>query len=266
MRWRHDLIPGLAASALFHAAACAALIMETAPPSTTGVLAIAVTLVIEPAKGTAPDPEELATTMSDGIPAISPEPLLEPVPSAVHTAPAVITPSAQFITVQQAQQRHRRPTPRSDAVVAVTLAPPTRDPPPSSMAEATTRADDSVITPPIRDNGPERSGYAAATPSSSTASPVSTAYLAAIMTWLERHKEYPDEARSRHEEGTVLIAFVIDRDGQVLSFNIRRSSGSFVLDKAAEDLIHRADPLPPPPATYPGPRLQMVLPLTFALQ
>jgi protein TonB len=121
---------------------------------------------------------------------------------------------------------------------------------------------------PSQANGSGPSGSGGGTTPAAATSPsyLSPAYLATVVSWLEQHKEYPDAARSRHDEGTVQIAFTIDRDGHVLSFEIRHSSGNAMLDQAAKDMIRRADPLPPPPASYLGPRLEMVLPLTFALR
>jgi protein TonB len=91
-------------------------------------------------------------------------------------------------------------------------------------------------------------------------------YLAEIMASLARHKRYPEVARRQEEQGTVLIAFAVDRAGRLLSFDIRKGSGNAALDRAAEEMVRRADPLPPAPASYAGTRLDLVLPVTFSLQ
>ena len=64
----------------------------------------------------------------------------------------------------------------------------------------------------------------------------------------------------------MLIAFALDRAGHVLSCDIRKGSGNVALDRAAEKMIHDADPLPPAPPSYPGTRVEMVLPVTFNLE
>jgi protein TonB len=90
-------------------------------------------------------------------------------------------------------------------------------------------------------------------------------YLGLLQAWLERHKEYPRLARRRGMEGEVLLRFVMDRSGQVLEFAIERSSGHALLDREAEHMIERAQPLPAMPADLAGDRLQLVVPLLFRL-
>jgi periplasmic protein TonB len=68
-----------------------------------------------------------------------------------------------------------------------------------------------------------------------------------VNTRLNQFKRYPSQARSRGQEGTVTVAFVLDTDGHVVSSKIVRSSGSAILDKETLDLIARAQPYPVPP-------------------
>lgn len=265
MHWHKDLTPGLAASALFHAAALAALITGTPPPPTAARAAITVTLVVEPAGRIAPRSAEPVAAMSlEAAPAISPAPMLEP--PAPQAAAVVAALSLPTIAMQKIKRYHRHPPSPSDTTATATLDQPASAAP--AAAEVMGQPNGSPAASPNPGDGSMPSGGATATAAIAAASTSlpSADYLAAVMTWLDRHKEYPKEARSRRDQGTVLIAFVIDRGGHVLSFDIGHSSGSSMLDRAAEDMLRRADPLPAPPATYPGPRLRMVLPVTFALQ
>jgi protein TonB len=112
---------------------------------------------------------------------------------------------------------------------------------------------------------------AMAAPAAFAASPepsrsIDPAYLAQIMASLARHKRYPDLARQRQEQGSVMIAFAIDRAGHVVSIDIRHGSGSAVLDSAAEAMVRDSDPLPPLPASYASARLDMTFPVAFTLQ
>ena len=88
-------------------------------------------------------------------------------------------------------------------------------------------------------------------------------YFSKVSAWLERFKQYPDEEGQKREAGTVLISFIINSQGKVLSFQIRRSSGSSILDNAAKSLIERANPLPPPPTSWHRNSLKMLLPITY---
>jgi protein TonB len=91
-------------------------------------------------------------------------------------------------------------------------------------------------------------------------------YLDQLRAWLERHKEYPRSARLRQQEGTVRLRFAMDGTGAVLSYKIVESSGISVLDRAVEEMVARAQPLP----ARPGPRaegpFEIVIPVRFVLR
>ncbi|HYG90014.1 MAG TPA: TonB family protein [Azospirillum sp.] len=91
-------------------------------------------------------------------------------------------------------------------------------------------------------------------------------YLALIQARLARYKVYPRAAQLAREQGTVLLHFVVARDGAVLSWRIERSSGYATLDRQVESMIERAAPLPPLPDSLSGDRLDIVLPVQFALR
>src|SRR5262245_15489939 len=56
---------------------------------------------------------------------------------------------------------------------------------------------------------------------------------------LERSKDYPAAALERGEEGTVQLAFTLDRQGRVTNSHIARSSGSKALDDDALEMLSR---------------------------
>ena len=91
-------------------------------------------------------------------------------------------------------------------------------------------------------------------------------YLLRLQSWLERHKDYPRQARRRRLQGTVLLFFVMSREGKVLHHEIRRSSGYKMLDREAQAMIERAQPLPPLPVSVSGAQLELLLPVRFALR
>ncbi|WP_185266863.1 energy transducer TonB family protein [Halopseudomonas xiamenensis] len=77
---------------------------------------------------------------------------------------------------------------------------------------------------------------------------------------LERHKRSPRETRRK---GVSLVSIVIDRQGQVLSVNLKQGSGVNLFDREALATIRRADPLPPLPAEMRGETLALTLPVQF---
>jgi protein TonB len=58
----------------------------------------------------------------------------------------------------------------------------------------------------------------------------------------------------------------MDRQGHVLSAQIAKSSGYESLDDETLALVHRAEPLPPPPAEVPGETLSLTVPVQFFLK
>lgn len=83
---------------------------------------------------------------------------------------------------------------------------------------------------------------------------------------LNRHKRYPDEARSRRAQGAVIVAFSLDRSGQVVDSHVTKSSGSSALDDEAVAVLRRASPLPAPPDQIAGSTLDLVLPIQFRIK
>jgi periplasmic protein TonB len=232
-------------------------------------------------RGEVPTPGPIAVELvvePSGSPLATP-----PAPAAAHPTPAP-TP----IPPADVTHETKRPAPTSPATIVMRKLKPKPRTPESTIAADTPATEPPPAPTPTPTRAPDASGDAGAeTPRvAAAAAPAPDAaggaqgptrteesdsarradYLAAVLAWLERHKEYPEDARRDREEGTALIAFTIDRGGNVLSFDIRRSAGNDALDRAAKEMVRRSNPLPAVPPTYPGARIEMVLPVTFALQ
>lgn len=87
-----------------------------------------------------------------------------------------------------------------------------------------------------------------------------------IAVLLERNKRYPATARARREEGTTRVAFVLDRQGRLVSSRIEQSSGIAALDQEALDLLRRAQPFPALPAEVTDTQISLTVPIKFALR
>lgn len=83
---------------------------------------------------------------------------------------------------------------------------------------------------------------------------------------LQRHKRYPAGAQSRREEGTVSLAFTLDRHGRVVVSRISHSSGYMDLDQETLALVQRAQPFPDPPPDIAGQHFSFVVPLRYNLR
>ena len=139
----------------------------------------------------------------------------------------------------------------------------------------------SVITAPV----PMFNVAAPADPAVAPPPPVPTASVAApppsigrltpsnaAVTWqglllarLQQAKRYPLPAQARRQQGVALLHFTMDRDGNVLTAEIRKSSGYDLLDQESLDLVRRAQPLPRPPADVTGDPIDLVVPVEFHL-
>ncbi|MFZ3035035.1 MAG: TonB family protein [Parvibaculum sp.] len=88
-------------------------------------------------------------------------------------------------------------------------------------------------------------------------------YLSVLFEHLERYKRYPRVFGARRVDLVALVHVKFDRAGQILSLAIERSSGSATYDKAALSTFHRAEPLPPFPASMTQATLSLDVPVRF---
>lgn len=88
-------------------------------------------------------------------------------------------------------------------------------------------------------------------------------YVAAVHNYLVPFRNYPIEAQVRHLQGVVIIHFVSDRAGNLISFEVAKSSGYQILDDAALAMMRRARKIPPVPADLNVPGLNSNIPITF---
>lgn len=83
---------------------------------------------------------------------------------------------------------------------------------------------------------------------------------------LQQAKRYPSAARSRGEQGVVVLAFSIDRDGHVTSRHIAKGSGYAALDDEAMALVERAQPMPAFPPSMTEAAISLTVPIRFSLR
>jgi periplasmic protein TonB len=85
-----------------------------------------------------------------------------------------------------------------------------------------------------------------------------------LMAHLDRHKRYPSDRVAKGAE--ILVGFVLDRMGHVLSASIVKGSGDAAFDEAALSMIHRSDPVPQPPPLVADEGLNFTLPVIFKVK
>lgn len=91
------------------------------------------------------------------------------------------------------------------------------------------------------------------------------AYRAALRRAIEAYKFYPRRERQLRREGSVLISFTIDRQGNISGVDIARSSGSRGIDNAAVQALVRLGRFEPIPPEIMRERWEMEIPLEYSI-
>jgi protein TonB len=161
---------------------------------------------------------------------------------------------ADIIPVKQKPQEIKIALPKFTAAPRITVPPPAfeiaRPAPPVMTAAPPLAAPVAVAAPPI--SAPPHGNESRAT------------YLGLLLARLNRFKHYPPEAKAAHIEGVVMLHFVLNHDGRLITAEIAKSSGRPALDREALALMARAQPLPAMPVEM-GDKLDAVVPIEFSL-
>jgi periplasmic protein TonB len=122
-------------------------------------------------------------------------------------------------------------------------------------------AAEATATPTLQ-NAPEAPRSVAPSPGTGeSAQRVRATWQKELAAHFNKFKRYPgDRAMQRAE---VVISFVLDRIGHVLSKRIVKGSGDASFDAAALDMLQRADPVPPPPPLVADEGLTFSMPVIF---
>jgi protein TonB len=80
----------------------------------------------------------------------------------------------------------------------------------------------------------------------------------------DRHKRYP--ADRAHKAAEIVVSFVLDRTGHILSSAVLRGSGDASFDQAALAMLQRSDPVPAPPPLVADEGLSFTLPVVFRVK
>ncbi len=167
------------------------------------------------------------------------------------------------------------PPPPEPPPVPEAQPPPPEPPPPVVEAPPPPRPQPKPVVKPPRRPPPQPAPLQtamvpppAAPPSSPLPAPaaplVSAGYRAALSSWLESHKHYPDSARERGEEGRAVLRFRVDRSGRLLSYAVVQSTGHPDLDAALDQMMRGAS-LPPFPTDMTASEVEVSVAIRFAL-
>lgn len=99
-----------------------------------------------------------------------------------------------------------------------------------------------------------------------TAAGARTSWYAQVVSHLAQHKHYPMRARRMRHEAVVTLSFVVTRDGSVRQAEITGPSKHRALNKAVQDMLERAKPLPVFPEDLPEEEISLSIPVAFKLR
>jgi protein TonB len=156
----------------------------------------------------------------------------------------------QKVQEQKLKEEPKRETPVQDSPVAQEVKPlttqeaGTREIPKEEKRVISGEAHRQVEAPRERVESPQQ--VQEKKPASSPPADQMSRYFALVKGIIESKKRYPEEAKRRGEEGTVVVSFTIDESGNPVNVKLASSSGSPSIDNETLRLI-RSLKFPPPP-------------------
>ena len=103
--------------------------------------------------------------------------------------------------------------------------------------------------------------------STATTAEIKSRYEQTISLWIAKFKVYPEEARAAGMQGNTAVRIRIDRRGNIRYSALEQSTGYPDLDRAALDMVRRANPVPAVPNDYPqGEMFEFLIPVNFQMQ
>jgi protein TonB len=220
----------------------------------------------EPTEAPQPEKQEVATAPVEPQP---PEPTPEPAPQA---EPRETPPPEQQVAALPTEPEPPKPEPPKPEQQVVPVQPPRERPPetakpdkpdpkpvrtqepqpkeravkPKQERNAKTKQDRAQRTASLDPNatGPRANASSGVGVGSSQAL---SNYNGLVSAHLRRYQRYPDDARSRGEQGVASVSFGLDGGGRVTSVAVVRRTGFASLDQEVQSMVRRASPFPAPP-------------------
>lgn len=176
-------------------------------------------------------------------------PQLKTVPEIVPPKEAVVVAAAEPSKPKPAEE----PEPLPEPVMEPTLPPKTED---TTSAKTEAQASSKAMIRATGSAQQMRSGGRKGNAKS---------YFAELMHWLNQHKDYPATLKKQKQQGVVVLTFSIDKNGEVLTAKVAKSSGYPSLDQAALNMLAQANPVPPIPDFMKRDRMSLSIPIEYSL-
>lgn len=224
--------------------------MPVLPAAAPQVVEVTLIAAPETPEALPPGPKQVEAAPSE------PEPLVEPVPEP-EPPPPVPKVKAEVALPEKPEPPREKPEPEPEKK----QTQPQRKVSPQSSEQAAPRTTAPAAVPDAQP-GEVAGAPSVGAPSQSEIN-ARQRWQSLLQAHLDRRKRYPRQARMRQQQGVPWVSFTMNRQGKVLSVSLSRSSGVEALDKETLALVHRAEPLPVPPAEVKGERLSLTVPVEF---
>ncbi|OJY03695.1 MAG: energy transducer TonB [Rhizobiales bacterium 63-22] len=224
----------------------------------------------EPEKTKQPDPQP---QQAETPPEPAPQPDPKPVQQAEEIVPDVAPAPNPEVVAQKPEEKPQekiepKPDPKPEPKKVEKPKPKPKKPKPEKPRKPKPRkaepapASSRASAPHIdADNGPKaatnRRGQNSASPGVD-----SNKWLARMNAHMQRIRRAV-QGRAHDASGRVVINFVIDPSGNVLSVRLAGSSGDPTLDRLVVEAARQASPVPAPPPALARARMPITLPLVF---
>lgn len=224
-----------------------------------------------------PDPvQEMAEAAPDPLPEppveaepVLPEDVSEPMPEALPEPPAP-EPAQPPAAAEAAPEPLPEPPPaKPSPPVQVAMAVPEVAEPVEEAAPLAAPIQPAPTEATAGDQGTsgqtaeQESGDGNVSPGGGPTG-LEVSYGTTLSTWIQKHHRFSRRLERRQLYGTAIVSFTIDRDGNLLTYEIVKSSGHEAIDEAAIETLKRASPMPPVPEELTGAQYTpLPLPIEF---
>jgi protein TonB len=180
-----------------------------------------------------------------------------PVPPVTTEITATLLPDAP-------RKRAREPPP----LLARLLKPRAENPAPPviTIAPAPLTASAAQTSPLLGGNSGNGQGASGTGTGGTLGGCLDAVWMRAVSERVRQFFYYPAAALAVRRTGLVMVHFEVRRDGQIERLQVSKSSGDEGLDKAAIDIMQKAQPLPPIPDRMHTDRVEGELPINFGVR
>ena len=200
------------------------------------------------------NPKPLTVEIMQPAPVALPEPVVE-------TEPIKPEPIKKPELIKQPVKPIKQKSPEPSPIQEANPEPAPAEPPPPNVITAAPKVDAPpvIVTPPPEP--PKK-----VEPSENDISNALGQYGNTLGRAIAKHKSYPKIAQMRGWQGECLLDLKLDGSGNVLSANIKESSGHESLDNQALEMVRKASPFPEPPEALRGRSFNITVPVSFKLE